>query len=503
MTSMTARGTGPNWRRAMMILCVVLALSVGAVAQSTTELIIHNGLIVTVEGRREADLRIRNGTIAEIGRNLAGTAGAREIDARAMLVLPGGVDPHSHLTGERLATEPAGAVVEDYISGSTAAVAGGVTTVTNFVSKQANEDVGAFLDRNVTLVEKNAIADFLLHVNVGSDPSWLTPKALETMVSRGFTSTKTFMRETYFDTNAVAFVKAFRLSGAAGVLSMIHCEDASILADLGEVMVADGRGSLQNLGLSRPVVTEVLAVQRAVAIAEVTSAPIYIVHLSSERALRVAEEAQARGLPIYVETRPMLIHLTEERFLQPDAGLYAGSPPLRSKRDTDALWEGIAKGTVHTVGTDHGVRSREEKVDPSLNVSTRREGVSNIQDYRPMLYSEGVRTGRITIEQFVAVTATNPAKIFGMYPRKGTIQVGSDADVVIWDPNLRRTIRDQDELSVAKWSLYAGWEVTGWPRTTIRRGEIVYQDGKVIGRPGTGKVILQARWTKPALVSSR
>jgi dihydropyrimidinase len=340
-------------------------------------------------------------------------------------------------------------------------------------------------------------------VNLGSDPSWLTPKALETMVDRGFTSTKTFMRETYFDTNAVAFVRAFRMSGTAGVLSMIHCEDASIWTDLAEVMVADGRGSLRNLGLSRPVVTEVLAVQRAVAIAEATGAPIYIVHLSSERGLRVVEEAQARGIPIYVETRPMLIHLTEERFLQPDAGLYAGSPPLRSKRDADALWEGIARGTVHTVGTDHGVRTRDEKMDPTLNVITRREGVSNIQDYRAMLYSEGVRTGRISIEQFVAVTATNPAKIFGLYPRKGTIQVGSDADVVIWDPNLKRTIRDQDELSAAKWSLYNGWEVTGWPRTTIRRGEIVYQDGKVIGRPGTGKVVPQARWTRPSLVPSR
>jgi dihydropyrimidinase len=273
------------------------------------------------------------------------------------------------------------------------------------------------------------------------------------------------------------------------------------LTDLGQVMVADGRGSLQNLGLSRPVLTEVLAVQRAVAIAEATGAPIYVVHLSTERALRVLEEAQARGLPVYVETRPMLLHLTEERFLQPDAGIYAGSPALHTKRDADALWDGIARGTIHTVGTDHSGRAREEKVDPTLNVITHREGVPNVQDYRAMLYSEGVRTGRLSIERFFAVTATNPAKIFGLYPRKGTIQVGSDADVVIWDPNLKRTIREQDELSATKWSLYNGWEVTGWPRTTIRRGEIVYQDGKVIGRPGTGKVVPQARWTKPSLVS--
>ena len=499
MEMMSSRGIRSNGRRETLILCVALALAVHVAAQAPPELIIRNGLVVTADARLETDVRIRNGTIAEIGRNLAPVAGAREIDARGMLVLPGGVDPHSHLTAETPADLPPGGIVENYTSGSAAALAGGITTITNFVSRQANENVTAFLDRNIAFVEKFGIADFMIHVNVGDDPSWLTPQVLATMANRGFSSTKTFMRETYFDTHAAGFVKLFHTSGAAGILSMIHCEDASIIADLSELMVAEDRGGLHNLPASRPVVAEVLAVERAVAIAEATAAPIYIVHLSSERALRVAEEGQARGLPVYVETRPMYLHLTQERFLQPDAGLYAGSPPLRDKKDQDALWAGIAKGTIQTVGTDHGARSREEKLDPTLNVITRREGVSNVQVYRPMLYSEGVRTGRITVEQFVAVTATNPAKIFGMYPRKGAIQVGSDGDVVIWDPNLKRTIRDEDQLSNAKWSIYAGWEVTGWPRTTIRRGEIVYQDGKVIGRPGTGKVIPQAQFKRPTL----
>jgi len=500
MTRRTVSARRLAWQLTAIVLGSGLVWT-GVMAQAPQELIIRNGLVVNVDGRRQADVRVRNGAIAEIGPNLAATAGAREIDARGRLLVPGGIDPHSHPMAERPA-QPDRRVIEDYTTVSGAALAGGVTTVTNFISKPAAEDVGAFLDRNTALVEKAGIADFLLHVNLGSDPSWLTPAALQTLVSKGYTSTKTFMREPYFDTNAVAFVKAFRLSGVAGVLSMIHCEDASTLAELDERMVADGRGSLTNLALSRPVVTEELAVQRAVAISETTGAPIYIVHLSSERALRAAEVGQSRGLPIYIETRPMLIHLNESRLLNPDAGLYAGSPPIRSQRDVDALWDGIARGSVHTVGTDHGVRTREEKVDPTLNVVTRREGVSNIQHYRALLYSEGVRSGRITAEQFVAVTATNPAKLFGLYPRKGAIQVGSDADIVIWDPNLKKTIRDADELSAAKWSLYDGWEVTGWATTTIRRGEIVFQDGKVIGKPGTGKVIPQAKWTKPTLTWS-
>ena len=500
MKMVTPSGAGWNGLKqtTCLGLCIAVALLAQAAAQSSEQLIVRNGLVVTVDGRSEADLLIRDGTIAEIGPNLASAAGVVEIDARGMLVLPGGVDPHTHLSAE-VPPAASGRVVDDYASGSAAALAGGVTTVSNFVSKPASENESVFLDRNIALVEKTAIADFFLHVNVGSDPSWVTPQVLSTMADRGFTSTKTFMRQPYFDINAVGFMKTFHASGLAGVLSMIHCEDGSILAELAERMVEEGRGSLHNYAASRPAITETVAAHRAVAIAETTGAPVYIVHLAAEGALRVAEQAQARGLPVYVETRPMYLHLTDERFLQPDVGLYMGSPPLRKKRDQDALWEGIANGTVHTIGTDHGARSREEKLDPTLNVVNRREGVSNLQVYRPMLYSEGVRTNRITLEQFVAVTATNPAKIFGMYPRKGTIEVGSDADIVIWDPNLTRTIRDEDELSNAKWSAYAGWEVTGWPRTTIRRGEIVYQDGQVIGQPGTGEVVPQGRWQRPAL----
>jgi dihydropyrimidinase len=176
-----------------------------------------------------------------------------------------------------------------------------------------------------------------------------------------------------------------------------------------------------------------------------------------------------------------------------------GTPLLRQKLDQDALWEGIAKGTVHTIGSDHTAFSKEAKLDPTQTVANIRAGFNNLQDYRPMLYSEGVVKGRITVEQFVEVTSTNPAKLFGMYPRKGTIQVGSDADVVIWDPALKKTIRDQDEFSNAKYSTYAGLEVTGFPRTTIRRGEVVYDNGKVTGKPGTGKFIPQRRWQRPQL----
>jgi dihydropyrimidinase len=247
------------------------------------------------------------------------------------------------------------------------------------------------------------------------------------------------------------------------------------------------------------VIAEVVAVQRVVAIAEATGAPVYVLHTSSERALRVAEEAMSRGLPVFVETRPLYLHLTEEVYMRPDVGLYMGTPLLRGKRDQDALWEGIAAGTVHTIGSDHTAFSKEAKLDPTQTVANMRAGFSNVQEYRPMLYSDGVVKGRITLEQFVEVTSTNPAKLFGMYPRKGVIRVGSDADIVIWNPAMKKTIRDQDALSNSKFSVYSGWEVTGWPKTTIRRGEIVYDNGKILAKRGTGKFIPQKRWQRPSL----
>jgi dihydropyrimidinase len=478
----------------------VLLLAVSPRAQQQPEVLIRNGLIVTEAGRVVGDLRIRGESIAEIGPNLAPSAGAREIDAKGMILIPGAVDPHTHLVPELPNPPRSSGNQDDYVSGSAAAFAGGVTTVSNFIGL-GEDEVTAYADRVTSEVAKKGIADVFVHVSMGRDPARFTQSAvLKQLADRGFTSTgENFFANLAFDVNALGFFKAFKASGAAGILSMMHCEDASIVADARETMVAEGRGSLHNIAQSAPAIAEVVAVQRAVAIGEATGAPIYILHTSSERALKVAEEAMGRGLQVYVETRPFYLHVTEEAYLRPDVGLYMGTPLLRQKNDQDALWVGIANGTVHTIGSDHTAFSKEAKLDPTQTVANMRAGFSNLQEYRPMLYSEGVVKGRITLEQFVDVTATNPAKLFGMYPRKGTLRVGSDADIVIWDPSARKAIRDQDMLSNSRYSLYSGWDVTGWPKTTIRRGEIVFQDGRLVGKPGTGKFIPNARWQRPTL----
>ena len=442
-----------------------------------TELIIQNGTIVTAGGSTVGDVLIRDGVIVEVGVDLTASDTAREIDAQGQLVLPGGVDPHVHVGADR---------VDDYTSGSAAALAGGITTISNFVGVQGNEPVAASITRAAEVVSRQAIADVILHPII-STPGPVPPQ-LGALVDAGHTSLKVFMVRAGFDLDVPGFLRMLSGAGEAGMLTMVHAEDAAVVSTIGERFIAEGRGGLRFYPDARPVLAEVVATQRAVAYSEATGSPIYLVHLSSEAALRVAEEAQSKGLPVYVETRPIYLHLTRERFEGPNPGLYMGQPPLRTQTDQNALWDAIARGTIHVVGTDHVAYTREQKLDPSQTVLQHRAGMSNLQVLRPMLYSDGVRSGRITVEQFVAVTATNPAKLFGLYPAKGTIAVGSDADLVVWDPDDTRTIRDEDALSNSGYSIHAGREVTGWPVMTIRRGEVVFENGRITAAAGSGRL---------------
>ena len=483
-----------RWLQRLVIVAALGLTSIVTPARQEPELLIRGGEVVTADGRRTADIRVIGSTIAEVGTGLtARDANTREIDARGRLVLPGGIDPHVHLGGNR---------ADDYTSASAAALAGGITTISNFGGVRAGETPAAALERAAPLVRAQSIADVIFHPIV-SDPATATAETLAALVAAGQTTIKVFMVRSSFDSNAAGFIATMRAARETGVLMMMHCEDAAIVAATAERMMAEGRGSLEHFADARPVAAEVAATQRAVAMAEATGAPIYIVHLSSERALAVAEDAQARGLPVYVETRPIYLHLTRERFEGPTPGLYIGQPPLREQSDQDALWDGIARGTIHVVGTDHVAYTREEKLDPSQTVAQHRAGMSNLQVMLPMIYSAGVRPGRITLERFVEVTSTNPAKLFGLYPRKGTIAVGSDADLVVWDPEETRTIRDEDMFSGSGYSVHAGTVVTGWPTMTLRRGEIVYRDGEVLGAPGSGELLRRERWQDPDLAGGR
>jgi dihydropyrimidinase len=457
------------------------------------DMVIRNGEIVTAAGSIGcADIGISKGTVVQIGRALKGR---QELDAAGKLVLPGGVDAHVHLVSpDEEGTAPTW--VDDFGSGSAAALAGGITTLGNMTFPLPNETPLAALKREGAVARGQTIADLFLHpVLASAAPQVLDeiPKLLDT----GCNSIKIFTVFPWFDAQMRSYIEAIRLAGASGLITLIHCEDQALIEDATARLVAAGKTSLRYYPESRPVVSEVIATQRAVALAEATGAPVYIVHVSSARALEVCAEAQSRNLPVYVETRPLYLHLTRERFEEEDGAKYVGQPPLREQGDVDALWAGIRQGIVHTVCTDHAPWSLAAKLDPAHTITNLRPGVANLQTMLPMLYSEGVCTGRITLSRLVQVTSTNAAKLFGLFPRKGTIAVGSDADLVILNPELTRTVQGSMQKSNADYSAYEGWQVKGWPVVTLRRGEIVFRDQEVLGQPGSGAIVRRSATCPP------
>lgn len=448
------------------------------------DLVIRGGQVVQAGTLMQADIGISGGRIAQIGGEMGA---AHEIDVTGKLVLPGGVDAHVHLTVPPGETgEPHW--VDDFTSGSAGALAGGITTLGNMSFLAPGELPLDGLEREASIARTQAIADFFLHPVLGEP----TPRVLDqipALRAAGCNSIKIFLSFPGFDAQVRAYVEAIRRAGEQGMITMLHCEDYALIEDATQQLVAAGMTSLRYYALSRPTICEVVATQRAVSIAEATGAPVYIVHLSAERALDACAEAQARGVPVYVETRPLYLHLTQERFEEPNGAIYVGQPPLRLPSDAEALWRRLGQGTLHTVCTDHAPWSLAAKLDPALSILNLRPGMENLQVMLPMLYSEGVRTGRISLNRFVEVTSTNAARLFGLYPRKGTISIGSDADIVVFDPELTRSITASMLVSNSDFSVYEGREVTGWPIVTIRRGEIVYRDGEVVGRPGSGLLL--------------
>jgi dihydropyrimidinase len=452
--------------------------------------LVIRGATVAAPGHREtADIGIAGGRIAQIGGTMTAAA---ELAADGLLAIPGGIDAHTHLVhqglGERLGSP---IWVDDFWSGSRAAIVGGITTIGNMTNPAptddgADETPAAAIAREMAGAAPEAAVDWFLHP-ILYDPAALPEGAIAALARDGHASIKMFLADPGLAADEPALRTAASAARAAGAVTLLHCEDGAMLKDTGEKLIADGRGAIANFPDARPVAAEVAAVDQAIGIARQTGAPVYIVHLSSAAALDRCRRAKAAGLPVYVETRPLYLHLTRERFAEPDAAKYVGAPPLREESDREALWAGLAAGDIDTVCSDHAAWTLADKLDPALNVVTARQGVADLETLMPMLYSEGVAAGRISLDQFVDLTSANAARIFGLYPRKGAVAVGSDADIALWDPGLRRVIDGARMQSLAGYSVYDGWQVQGWPRFVVRRGQIVLADGELTARPGDGR----------------
>jgi dihydropyrimidinase len=448
------------------------------------DLVVRGATVVSAGGRGVVDIGISGGRIAQLGGSMRGD---REIDARDTFVTPGGVDPHVHLTPPTRSGD-GWRWVDDFESGSRAALAGGVTTVGNISFPERGETLADAVRNDDAEAAERSIVDYFFHP-VLMDPDKRNLETIAPLHRAGHTSLKIFLSFRRFDRRVAEYLEAMRRVADAGGVALIHCEDAAIIECCCNLLRESGRTDPRFYPDARPLQADVVAPQRAVGFAETTGCPTYVVHLASARALEACHDGRARGVPVYVETRPLYLHLTRERFEDADGAKYAGAPPLREAIDVAAMWAGLRFGAIDTLATDHAPWMLEDKLDPAQTAMELRQGVADLETCLPMLFSAGVKTGRLSLEQFVAVTSTNPAKLFGLYPRKGTIAVGADADLVVWDPEETRTIDGSAMQSRSDFSPYDGFRVTGWPRFTIRRGEVVAEGAAVLAAPGGGELI--------------
>jgi dihydropyrimidinase len=452
------------------------------------DLIIRNGTIVTASDITHADVGIEGGKVKQIGQSLG--PAAHEIDATGKYLFPGGVDVHTHVDFELLGNRS----VDDFYSGTAAAACGGVTTIIDYALPEPGQSIQGSVEAWQKKAQDKAVIDYGLH------PAILEPtqKILDEMadaVADGHTSFKLFMiGMARFDELAAQYLKVIAQAGKVGALTNIHAEDQCLISFLSEQLAAAGKLGVRYFADSRPRLSEGLAVQRAITMARYAEAPIYLVHLSCEEALAPIREARARGQIVYGETRPIYLHLSRERFEGPEGEKYIGWPPLREASQMDVMWNGLRADNLQTVATDHcgwnlAQKKAKQRVEDLL------PGMSNLETIMPMLYSEGVGKGRLSLNRFVEVISTNPAKLFGIYPQKGAITVGSDADIVIFDPKKEVTIRHRDMHSRSDYELYEGFQVTGWPTQTLSRGEVIVENGKVLGSSGRGKLLRRARFS--------
>jgi dihydropyrimidinase len=452
------------------------------------DLIVRGGRVVTAGHEQEADVAITGGRIVQLGGEMSGR---RELNARGLLVLPGGIDAHVHLVCAALAAGSAAAGwpswVDDFWTGSRAAIAGGVTTIGSMTGQLPGETMTDAIRRDMAGAGAEAAVDWFLHPILPPGAGADIAGEAAALARDGHTSNKLFLTVPDFDVDTGELAQLVTAAGQAGAITLVHCEEAGLVTQAGQDLIAAGRGAVRYFADARTVEAEVQAVGRAVALSRTADVPVYIVHLSSAEALARCHAARSAGARVYVETRPLYLHLTRERFVEPDGAKYVGAPPLRTQTDRDALWHGLAAGQIDTVCSDHAPWTLDQKLDPDLDVTTARQGVADLETLMPMLFSEGVLTGRISLTRFVQLTSANAARLFGLQPRKGTIAPGADADLVLWDPQASRVIDGATMQSRAGYSVYDGWHVTGWPVTVLRRGQVVLADGVITAKPGDGR----------------
>ncbi len=459
------------------------------------ESVIRNGTVVTDTEDAVTDIGIADGKIIAVGRHLP--SAKMEIVAEGKLVLPGAIDVHTHfgLFDRNIGLNNA----DDYASGTRSAVAGGITTVLNFAFQAKGQSLREAVEGEVEKAEKSVHIDYGLHVVVTDLDVKGVCEEIGTLADEGFASLKIFTTLDAVRLSDCDILRLLREAKRQGVLVMTHAEDDAMVHCLTEWYLAEGKRTVEYFAASRPSLAEGLATCRVAAYAQLTGCAVYFVHLSSACALEAVRRARLDGAEIYVETRPLFLFLDETKYLLPDGqgAKYVCYPPLRSVEDQRALWNALKTGEIQTYATDHGPWNSLEKLDPSRSFDQIPAGVSNVETSVGMLFSEGVGKRRISLSRFVELVAANPAKLFGMYPRKGTLSVGADADVMLVDPDLEVTMGARPRESRADYEPFEGYKAVGWPVLTMSRGEVIFRDGQVLSNAGRGRLLQRDRYLMP------
>ena len=460
----------------------------------TFDTVIRNGTLATAADIFEADLGIVDGRIAALGRNLA--PGRREIDARGKWVLPGGVDAHCHLDQP---TTNGSVFADDFLSGTRAAACGGTTTVIPFACQNRGDSMPAVVADYHARAEGKAIIDYAFHLIVSDPTEQLISQDLPRLVQEGYTSFKLYMTYDDLKLNDRQVLELLDLARRLGAMPMIHAENADFIGWLTDRLLGAGLTQPRYHADSRPMLVEREATHRAISMSELADVPILIVHVSGREAVEQIHWAQGRGMQIYAETCPQYLVLTEH-----DLGGHGFegakcicSPPPRDKANQAVIWDGLASGLFSIVSSDHAPFRYKDPQGKMLRGDETAfnwvpNGVPGIETRLPILFSEGVVKGRISVQRFVELTATNPAKLYGLYPRKGSLAIGGDADIVVYDGERTVTIRNEMLHHDVDYTPYEGLEITGWPELVLSRGDIVFENGDCIGEPGRGLFLRRA-----------
>lgn len=470
-------------------------------------LLIKSGTLITASETFTADIRVEGEKISAIGKDLPAD-GAEIVPAQGKLVMPGGIDPHTHFDLPMFGTVSS----DDHYTGHKAAAFGGTTTVIDFVPQDypsLKENVAAWHAK----ADPKAAIDFSFHMNITRFDEQVAAE-IPHLPELGITTLKVFTAyNNRLRLQDGQIFQVLRLAQQHGMLTMLHAENGDVIDILVEQALAAGNTTPEWHARTRPAWGAVEAVLRGAALAAQAQAPLYIVHMNVAGEVDQLEYARQHGLKVMGETCPQYLFFTEDDLRRPDGAKWVCSPPMRGEQDNARLWEGLENGIIQTVGTDHcpffydGTQPIEyegkEIAIPGKELGEQDftkipNGLPGVGDRLPILWTYGVGSGRLTPNQFVALTSTNPAKIFGLYPQKGTLAPGADADLVIWDPQRRLTYGVAYAQHRTDYNLYEGWELKGYPESVYLRGQLIVKNEQWLGNAGMGRFL--SRKTGAAVV---